>query len=361
MERLNARMADELAIAYDVTVLAPKGSRSLGGTVHLRTSPWGGLVGFLAWATFVAIFDAMRRRPAWVVGGSGLVAPVVWLAARASRARMGLYVHGLDIVVANSLYRLVWLPFIRRADRIVANSRNTADLALRAGVGERHVVVVNPGTDLSKNHATPAIIEAFRAAHGLVGARILLSVGRLTVRKGLAAFIESVLPAVVNAFPDAVLVVIGDDAQDALSGGGTSQRAQAQAAARRHGLDAHVRFLGPVSEEELLAAYASSDVHIFPVHDVPGDVEGFGMVAIEAAAHGLPTVAYAAGGVPDAVEEGTSGHLVTGGDGAAFAAATCAVLSAGRASFDTSARAFAARFAWPLFGKGVRAAWEDRS
>jgi phosphatidyl-myo-inositol dimannoside synthase len=361
MERLNARMALELAQRYEVTVLAPKGSSPLGDDITLRTSPVGGLAGYLAWAAFASVLEAVRSRPTWVLGGSGLVAPVVWLAARIARARMALYVHGLDLVVDHGLYRLAWLPFIRRADRIIANSANTAQLARDVGVPHARVRVVNPGTSLPEVTLHAEQIDAFRAGRGLVNARILLSVGRLTARKGLAAFVDRILPRIVSGTPSAVLVVIGDDAQDALAGGDTSQRALAQAAASRHGLQDHVRFLGPVDEEELVAAYAASDVHVFPIREVRGDVEGFGMVAIEAAAHGLPTVATRVGGVPDAVAEGASGFLVAPDDPDAFVRVVNVVLDAGRDAYSAQARDFAAAFAWPRFGEGVRSALDDRS
>lgn len=359
MERLNAQMALELSLAYDVTVIAPKGSQYMGDEVTLRTSPIGGLAGFLSWAMLTSITEAVTRRPAWVLGGSGLVAPIVWLAARLSRARAALYVHGLDLVVDHVVYRAIWLPFVKRADRIIANSRNTAALAVAAGVPFSHTIVVNPGTLLPETSVSSQVAAAFRDKHSFGDSKILLSVGRLTARKGLANFIDHVLPAVVHAHSSTILVVIGDDAQDALAGGNTSQRDQALAAAIRRGLEDRVHFLGPVQENELVAAYAASDVHVFPVRDVRGDVEGFGMVAIEAAAHGLPTVATAVGGVPDAVAEGVSGYLVPSEDAAAFVLAVNNVLDRGRGTFDTTARAFADGFAWARFGEGVRCALED--
>ena len=109
----------------------------------------------------------------------------------------------------------------------------------------------------------------------------------------------------------------------------------------------------PCDDASLSAAYRAANVHVFPVREISGDVEGFGMVAVEAAAHGLPTVAYAVGGVPDAVSDGVSGALVEPGDSAAFADAASRWLHA-----DNDARAacrvFAERFAWPRFDAEIR-------
>jgi len=353
MERLNARLARELASDRTVVVLGPKGTKiPQSENMVVRTSPLGGVGGFLLWAAFVAAIESWRRRPAWVLGGSGLVAPVVWLAARAGHARSAIYVHGLDIVVDNAVYRHFWLPAIRRATRIVANSRNTARLAVDAGIDSARVTVINPGVTLSGERQTDA--GAFRAKYALGEGDLLLSVGRLTKRKGISSFVEHTFPSILRARPETTLLVIGDDAQDALVVHGPSERARTLEIAERLGMADRVRMLGPVSEDELHAAYDASTVHVFPVRDVPGDVEGFGMVAIEAAAQGLPTVAFAAGGIPDAVADGVSGRLVASGDYEALAAAIIDVSEAGRQVFDQPCRMFAAGFEWSLFGEKMR-------
>lgn len=354
MERLNAHMAHEFASDRAVVVFGPKGTKlPQSENMVLRTSPLGGVAGFLVWAAFAAVAESWRRRPAWVLGGSGLVAPVVWLAARAGHARSAIYIHGLDIVVDHALYRRVWLPAIRQATRVVANSRNTARLAAEAGIEIDRVTVISPGVTLPGERGNDA--EAFRAKYQLGDDDLLLSVGRLTSRKGLASFVEHAFPIILDARPRTTLLVIGDDAQDALVTQGSSERARALEVAERLGVTARVRMLGPVSEAELHAAYDASTVHVFPVRDVPGDVEGFGMVAIEAAAQGLPTVAFASGGVPDAVADGVSGRLVASGDYAALAVAVIDVASAGRDVFDQPSRAFARGFEWSSFGEKMRA------
>jgi phosphatidylinositol alpha-1,6-mannosyltransferase len=76
------------------------------------------------------------------------------------------------------------------------------------------------------------------------------------------------------------------------------------------------------------------------------------MVAVEAAAHGLPTVAYATGGVVDAVSEGASGYLIEPGNAPAFAAQVCHALE--HKLPEASIRRFAAQFAWEKFGEKIR-------
>jgi phosphatidyl-myo-inositol dimannoside synthase len=125
---------------------------------------------------------------------------------------------------------------------------------------------------------------------------------------------------------------------------------------------AHVRLLGAVDDQTLSDAYFGADVMVFPVLNLPGDVEGFGMVAIEAAAHGLPTVAFAIGGVPDAVADGESGWLVAPGDNGAFAKKVLALLDVPqRDEFAECCRHHAGRFEWSEFGQRLQMAVGDES
>src|SRR5690606_21153848 len=151
-------------------------------------------------------------------------------------------------------------------------------------------------------------------------------------------------------------LVIGADANDALHGPSASVRAQLGLLAERMGVSSNVRFIGHCSDSALSAAYQAADVHVFPVLDLPGDVEGFGMVALESAAHGLPTVAFAVGGVPDAVKEGVTGTLVPAGNYPAFADAVSTHLEEGRGGAGLAqCRAFAEAKSWTVFGTRLRA------
>lgn len=351
MERLNWHIADELAREYEVTVVGPAGAAvHAPAGVRVIEVPLRPLWRFLLLAAWRALRAARRSRPAVVLAGSGLTAPMVWLAARLSGTRCIAYVHGLDVIATHPIYRLGWRPFLRRMDRIIANSRHTAALAQGAGVDSGRIAVVHPGVTLPT--LDPQARARFRARHGLGEVPLLLSVGRLTARKGLAEFVANALPAIVRQHADAMLVVIGGEPADALHGGSTGGAASAQATAATTGLQDHLRFLGSATDAELSEAYQASDVLVFPVLDLPGDVEGFGMVAVEAAAHGLPTVAYATGGVVDAVAEEESGSLIPPDDAEGFAAAVLRLLA--QPLPVERVRSFAERFAWPRFGVAIR-------
>lgn len=354
MERLNQRMLEGLASTMPVALVGPRGSREFApAEAVVDEVPGAPLWKFIPAAMIAGLRQAFRGRPGVVLAGSGLTAPLAWLAARAIGARCAVYLHGLDIVVSNRVYHWCWLPAIRRCDLAIANSRNTARLAVAHGIEERRISVVNPGTDLPP--PDPAARRRFRSQHQLDEVPLLLAVGRLTPRKGLVRFVSEVLPTVLAVRPDAVFVIIGADASDALVRNRHSEHARIVESARAAGVGHALRWLPHCDDVTLSAAYRAADVHVFPLLEMPGDIEGFGMVAIEAAAHGLPTVAYAVGGVGDAVAEGITGSLCAAGDTAAFGAEVVRWLSAS-AEDRRQCERHAARFAWDRFDAELQAA-----
>ena len=352
MERLNWHIADELSRHAQVQLIGPSGSAAQRpAAVPVTEVPLRPLPRFLLASAWQAVAVARRFQPHIVLAGSGLTAPAAWLAARASGAHAHVYLHGLDAAVQHPAYRAVWHPAIRRMVGVIANSQPTAELARSLGVAAEKIRIIHPGVTLPAAPQSAAALQEFRQRHQLGDRRLLLSVGRLTTRKGLREFVQHALPATVQAAPDTLLVVVGDAPADSLHAS-VQTRASIQAVADAAGIGQHLRFLGVITDpQELACAYESASLHIFPVRKLPGDPEGFGMVAIEAAAHGLPTVAFATGGIVDAVAPGQSGHLVPPGDYPALAQAALHVLADDPGAWQPRASAFAAQFAWSVMGQ----------
>jgi phosphatidyl-myo-inositol dimannoside synthase len=352
MERLLHRASLELVQQFDIALCGPTGSsafapRSARVTEVTPLPLWK----FMLRSLYASLLLARRWRPDIVLAGSGLTALAVHIVGRACGAQTAIYVHGLDLVARNPIYRHLFLPAIRKGDLIVANSESTRRLAADAGVDARRIRVLNPGVAIPDEPDRTAIMR-FRARLGIANRPILLSVGRLTPRKGLAEFIESSLPAIVADVPGAIFLVVGEPARNAAAGGASGVLERIELAVNRQGLEKHVLILGSVDDETLNLAFSAASVLVFPVIEVPGDIEGVGMVAVEAAAHGVPTVAFRVGGLPDAVDHGVSGFLVEIGRYDEFAEA-CRLVLNGAATFP-AARRFATGFAWPAFGEKFR-------
>lgn len=356
MERLNQHLVDELSKRFEVCLIAPQGAEQYApANVRVKTVPLSPLSNFLVQSAFLVIAEARRWKPDLVVAGSGLTAPHALIGGKVCGARSIAYAHGLDMTVNHFIYRSLWYPSIRKLDYLIANSRATVDLACQSvGVLADRVKLIHPGVEMpnissllsqkEREDAKANFCKTFSVNEG----PMLLSVGRLTERKGLRQFVKYVMPKIVTAQPKVKLVIVGDEPTDSLHAS-VQTRENIQSAADAVGIGDRVYFMGKLFGEELRAAYQSADVHVFPVQEIPNDPEGFGMVAIEAAAYGLPTVAYATGGVVDAVSHGISGRLVRSGDVEGFAAQVLDLLNSPANRQDMYN--YAQQFSWSEFGR----------
>jgi phosphatidyl-myo-inositol dimannoside synthase len=243
------------------------------------------------------------------------------------RAEYWVAAHGIE----------VWtrLPGLRRralghASRIAAVSAFTARAAAEA-----------QGLDPNRFFVLPPVLDPIFAGSGESAlpvalpkqARVLLAVGRLVSAepgKGVDTVIEA-LPKVLRVFPETYFVIVGDgDARPGL-----------EKLARETGVADRVVFAGEQPLGALGGFYDRCDVFIMPSRQ-----EGFGVVFLEAMAHGKPVIAGAHGGTPELVEDGVSGYLVNYGDAEMTAHRLLALLGdpalaarmgeAGRACFEQS-------------------------
>ena len=350
MERLNWHMADELSKYAEVKVVGPTGAAAVKPeNVQVLESPLKPLVLFMLIALCKAFLTALCFKPNVIIAGSGLTAPLAWLVSKLTGAKSIVYLHGFDINAAHWVYQKIWVPFFKRMDCVIVNSTPTKILALNSGVLEKVISIVHPGVTLPVTAQPLNAIQSFKKKYNLEHKKILLSVGRLTTRKGLKEFVESSLAYIVQQEPNVILVVVGESPKNSL-GAGLQTREEILEVARQNQVETHILFLGVITDNEQLATvYEAADVHVFPVRHIPDDPEGFGMVAIEAAAHSLPTVAFATGGIVDAVENGVSGYLVEKDN---YVELTQQVLFVLNNPLDRQMiQMFSHKFAWESFGR----------
>ncbi|MCX4848477.1 glycosyltransferase family 4 protein [Streptomyces sp. NBC_00893] len=160
-----------------------------------------------------------------------------------------------------------------------------------------------PGVDEKIFHPSSGG-DRTRAGLGLSDRPVVVCVSRLVPRKGQDTLILA-MPAILAQVPDAVLLIVGGGPYDK----------ELRRLAEETGVGESVRFTGPVPWEELPAHYGAGDVFAIPCRTRRGglDVEGLGIVFLEASATGLPVVAGDSGGAPDAVLDGETGWVVRGG------------------------------------------------
>jgi phosphatidylinositol alpha-1,6-mannosyltransferase len=175
-----------------------------------------------------------------------------------------------------------------------------------------------PGVDAELFRPDPAARAALRHRYGLGDAPVVTCLSRLVARKGQDQLIR-VLARVRAQVPGTRLLLVGD--------GPDAARLHRLAAA--HEVAEHVTFTGAVPAAELPAHHAVGDVFALPCRTRGGglDVEGLGIVLLEASASGVPVVAGDSGGAPETVREGETGHVVGGRDADALGAALVGLLA----------------------------------
>jgi phosphatidylinositol alpha-1,6-mannosyltransferase len=258
---------------------------------------------------------AARRRTVEVLHEHGATA--VWFGASAPLGLLApaLRRAGAERIVASTHgHETGWamLPGARQTLRAIGRGCDVVTYITRytrdriAGALGSHPVLrqLAPGVDVETFR--PDIDgAAVRSRYGLSGRPVVVCVSRLVKRKGQDLLIEA-LPEVRRAVPDTALLLVGS--------GPYEKDLRALATERR--VADHVVFAGGVPYPQLPGHYRAGDVFAMPCRTRRGglDVEGLGMVYLEASAAGLPVIAGDSGGAPEAVRAGETGYVVGGRD-----------------------------------------------
>lgn len=318
---------------------------NVGAQAEICAITWGGSQRWLPWFLLYALIQGWRQAHKVDVlhAGDPLVAPVVALLAACYRKPSVVNVHGLDLTFNFPGYQFLMPRLLRRFTRVVCISQMTYDEALRRGLAPERCRIIYPGLEI------PAALPPRKAARTYIarrfgvaveGQRIWLTVGRLVPRKGVVWFCDKVLPRLQDT-TGWLYLVAGEGPEE--------QRLRAVIATR--GLTKRVILLGRVRDADLSHLYAAADAFIMPNIPQPHDCEGFGLVAIEAAAHGTPVLAARLEGIQDAVIEGESGYFLPAQDAEAWVTFLRRCLTSPQMLEDLRPRApqaVAERFGWDI-------------
>ncbi|MCT9930120.1 glycosyltransferase family 4 protein [Planotetraspora sp. A-T 1434] len=244
----------------------------------------------------------------------GLLAPAV---RAAGPSRVVMLTHGHEASWARLPLARGLLRRIGEGADVVTYLGGYTRRRLAPVIPESKLVRLAPGVDTSVFHPG-AGGDDVRKSLGLEGRPVVVCVSRLVLRKGQDMLVRA-WPGVLRHVPDAALLLVG---------GGPSRQALQRAAAR-HGVKESVVFTGSVPWTALPAYYDAGDVFAMPCRTrLAGlDVEGLGIVYLEASATGLPVVAGSSGGAPDAVRHGETGLVVDGTSPAGIARALVELLA----------------------------------
>ncbi|HLL64551.1 MAG TPA: glycosyltransferase family 4 protein [Micromonosporaceae bacterium] len=312
--------------------------RQPADSLVVYASTWRGAAGFDAQQPFPVIRDdtgvllptrRVARRARELARAYGC--DTVWFGAAAPLGLLapGLRRHaGVRHVLAQTHGHEVGWAALPGARTLLRRIGRGADVVTYLGEYTRVRLARTLGGRTSLQRLAPGVdVAAFspdvdgapvRDRHGLRDRPVVVCVSRLVPRKGQDALIRA-LPAIRRRVSDAALLLVG----------GGPYRSTLERLAREVGVDREVRFTGTVPWEELPAHYAAGDVYAMPCRTRRGglDVEGLGIVYLEASATGLPVIGGNSGGAPDAVIEGETGHVVDGRHVAGVAERVAGVLA----------------------------------
>lgn len=228
------------------------------------------------------------------------------------RVPVAITVHGLDLTYSFPPYRVVIPRWVARYDRIIAISHAVHHMCLQHGIPATRCQIIHPGVDLPDISTSKAVARQLLSAElglDLADKRLMITVGRLVPRKGVNFFVSEVLPLLVEQDPDYFFLVVGEGAE----------RKRILETARRRHLGRYVHLAGHLDPTALQHALSASDVFVAPNIPQMADMEGFGLVVLEAAASGLPVLVADIEGLRDTLPDAGFNCFVPAGDATRWA------------------------------------------
>lgn len=286
----------------------------------------------------------------------GLLAPL-GIILKIFRKPIVVTIHGLDITYKNKLYQFLIPGCIKQLDRVICISQATKDECINRGILiEKSIIAPNGISDdfympnLDKNQLKVHLSNEFNI--DLSDKKIILSVGRLVERKGLHWFIENVLPEIIEQNQNIIYLIAGDG----------PFREKIREDISKNGLEDFIIMLGKVEYNTLKSLYNVSDVFAMPNIPVKGDMEGFGIVILEAASCGVPVVASNLEGMKAAIKNEKNGFLVQPCKSKEFADTISKILKDSNQSqhFGKQARIYTLNhFSWDNISKDYVSIFQD--
>jgi len=257
--------------------------------IALRKSQW--LPFFMISAFFKAGRLCGSKKISVVHLGDPVLSIIGVLLKKLFKVPVAVTCHGLDLTYDNWPYQKYLDLFFNNFDLYIGISRYAQELAEKRVPGKTTFIPVG---------ASPEYKYTNRKRNG----KTLITTGRLVQRKGVTWFLKEVFPKL----KDYKYIIVGDG----------PEKENIAEEIQKNGWQKRVRIVDNATDEQIRELYADADIFVMPNIKVAGDAEGFGIVALEASAAGLPVIASNIEGIRDAIADGKNGYLVDEKDAEGF-------------------------------------------
>ncbi|MEX0890504.1 MAG: glycosyltransferase family 4 protein [Balneolaceae bacterium] len=301
----------------------------------IQRTPWKNIgystTGFLFRLLYLIPSAVERFRPDVILFSSMVTAIVAPFLSRKVDTPMIAINHGQDVTLPLWIYQK-YLPVVfRHLSGVISVSEATRRESIKRGMAPEKGIALPNGLDPARSVNLPAADVSRRVLAEQFGidsdpARpLILTVGRQVKRKGHAWFIREVMPLLAE---EVEYLIVGDGPEYGVI----------QQQIEDSGFGSRVFLTGRQPDEILQMAYSAANLFVMPNIPVEGDMEGFGIVLLEANQAGVPAVASDLEGIRDVITQGVNGYRVPYGDAEAFAEKVKYVLSHERESLSVSAK-----------------------
>lgn len=267
---------------------------------------WGGsqkgLIFFIPWAFLKSFYLLSFKKVNIIHFGDCALSFMGYIIKKVFKVPICVTAHGLDLTYNNRLYQLMINKTLKAFDKVICVSAASKDIAINKRIKSDKCTVIHNGIDtsewiLSGNKGDLKKKLEERVKVSLKDKILIFSVGRLVKRKGIHWFIKEVFPKLSENY---IFFIMGK--------GDEEQGIRKLIHSLK--LENRVLMLGRAPDDLKKIFYNSANIFIMPNIPVKGDMEGFGIVAIEAASCGLPVIASNIEGLKDAIKDGKNGFLV---------------------------------------------------
>ena len=256
---------------------------------------------FLPFFVFYALIKIFFEKEKCIIHmGDGLLSPLGLIIKKVKGFPIVLTLHGLDVTFPNFFYQKIMPFFMKKYDKIICISNKVIEECEKRGIPKNKCVFIPIGVEKKEKIECNKSILKEKIGVDLERNEILLSVGRLVKRKGFHWFLSEVFPTILKKHNNLVYLIVGKGIMEK----------EIKKVIKEKKLGENVFLLSEVENKFLEEIFACSDIFVMPNIRVEGDIEGFGIVAIEAASYGLSIVASNIEGIKNAIQNGKNGIFV---------------------------------------------------